>query len=150
VKIVDDGGFKGIIFLVVSSGFLATSYSLFATDVLTPSLYYVYPPCGRLDNNSGEVIDQVTFVGMILGMLVMGHLADLSGRKKWYGIELSLLIVATMGLIQASEGFMVLNADGSTSHSMDIYSWLAWWRFLIGFGIGAEVRIPLVNDRKLC
>lgn len=110
---------------------------------MTP-LYYVYPPCGRLLGSlAGEVIDELTLIGTVLGMLVMGHLADRSGRKRWYGVELGVIIVATIGVVQSSEGFMVLASDGTYQHSMDIYSWIAWWRFMIGFGIGSEVLYAL-------
>lgn len=74
----------------------------------------------------------------------MGHFADRFGRKRLYGVELAIVIVATLGVIQASEGVMVpLNASETVmEHSMSIYSWLMWWRSLLGFGIGAEVRKP--------
>lgn len=142
-KIVDDNGFKFKIFFVAASGFLASSYSLFATNVITSSLEYVYPPCGRLSGNASEVIDLVTLVGAAVGMVFMGHLADRSGRKKLYGLELAILIVATMGVVQASEGFMAKNKDGTTKNSMDIYAWISFWRFTLGFGIGAEVSFKL-------
>jgi MFS family permease len=101
-------------------------------------LFYVYPPNDRLGRDPSLVIDELTLVGTILGMLVMGHLADRSGRKKWYGAELAILIVATMGMVQSSEGLMAENGNGP-DRSMSIYSWVSWWRFLLGFGIGAEV-----------
>lgn len=71
----------------------------------------------------------------------MGHLADRSGRKKWYGAELTILIVATIGMVQASEGYTAVKI---TRSSMNIYSWIAWWRFLLGFGIGAEVNLVFI------
>lgn len=53
-----------------------------------------------------------------------------------------MLVVATTGVLQAGSGFMY---DGTLEtgeifekSSMDIYSWIAWWRFLLGFGIGAD------------
>ncbi|ENH73441.1 Inorganic phosphate transporter PHO84 [Fusarium oxysporum f. sp. cubense race 1] len=134
-KIVDDGGFKIRVFFVAASGFLASSYSLFSVDILSIALFYVYPPCNRLGQDPGLIIDELTLTGTILGMLLMGHLADRSGRKKWYGAELTILIVATIGMVQASEGYTAVNI---TRSSMNIYSWIAWWRFLLGFGIGAE------------
>lgn len=136
-KIVDDTGFNGRIFFVAASGFLASSYSLFSTTVTTPALYFVYPQCGRLGGEAGLVIDQLTLVGTVLGMLVVGHAADLFGRKRLYGLELVVIIVATMGLVQAGEGFMYRDRYNMSKRSMDIHSWIAWWRTLLGFGIGA-------------
>ena len=140
VKIIDDGGFSKRLFFVGASGFLASSYSLFATNVIKPELYYVYPPCGRLAGNAGMVMDELMLVGTALGMLLAGHLADLWGRKRLYGWELAILIAATIGVAQSSEGFRSPTDD--RMHSTDIYSWLAWWRFVLGVGIGAEY--PLV------
>jgi len=40
---------------------------------------------------------------------------------------------------------MVQNPDGTYAHSMDIYSWISWWRFMLGFGIGSEVRYKKIN-----
>ncbi|KAF9766687.1 hypothetical protein IL306_000874 [Fusarium sp. DS 682] len=134
-KIVDDGAFKIRVFFVAASGFLASSYSLFSVDILSIALFYVFPPCSRLGQDPGLIIDELTLTGTILGMLLMGHLADRSGRKKWYGAELTILIVATIGMVQASEGYTAVEMPKS---SMNIYSWIAWWRFLLGFGIGAE------------
>ena len=138
LKIIDNGGFGKRVFFVAASGFLASSYGLFATNVIKPALYYVYPPCGRLNSNAGVVIDQLTLIGTALGMLVAGHLADLWGRKKLYGFELAILVIATLGVVQASEGFRSQNPDGTYEDTMNIYSWLAWWRFVLGIGIGAE------------
>ncbi|CAJ2510232.1 Uu.00g061320.m01.CDS01 [Anthostomella pinea] len=137
-KIVDDGGFNTTVFFVAASGFLASSYSLFSMNVVTPSLFYLYPPNGRLSPGPGFVIDELTLIGTVLGMVVMGHLADRSGRKTWYGVELLILIIATMGVVQSSEGFMVQESGGTYKSSMDIYSWISWWRLILGFGIGAE------------
>jgi len=84
------------------------------------------------------VLDELTLIGAAIGMVSAGILADLYGRKKLYGFELALLIISTLGLVQASEGFRFQRPDGSAEYTMDIYSWLAWWRFWQGISIGAE------------
>ena len=99
--------------------------------MIKPELYYVYPPCGRLSSNAGLVVDELTLIGAALGMLFAGHL-------KLYGFELAILIIATLGVTQSSEGFRIRHADGTTEDTMDIYSWLSWWRFAMGCAIGAE------------
>ena len=115
----------------------------FATNVIMPSLEYVYAPCNRLSGNISDVIDLVTLVGAVIEMISIGLSADRAGRKKLYGLELAILIVATMVVVQASEGFVAHFQDGSTQHSMDIYDWISFWRFMLGFGIGAgKFRLP--------
>ncbi|KAK3386805.1 major facilitator superfamily domain-containing protein [Podospora didyma] len=142
IKIIDAGGFRWRLLAVGASGFFATSYGFITNSVIKPALYYLYPPCGRLDN-AGMVLDELTLVAMVIGMLAAGHLADRWGRKKLYGFELTILIIATLGVVQASEGFRSQYADGSYEYTMDIYSWIAWWRMLLGLGIGAEY--PIVS-----
>ncbi|KAK4208509.1 major facilitator superfamily domain-containing protein [Rhypophila decipiens] len=143
VDIVDGHGFSVRLLFVGATGYLASSYCLFVQNVIKPALYYVYTPCGRLSGNAGLVLDELTLVGSVIGMIVAGHLADLWGRKKLYGWELLTLIVATIGTAQASEGFRSQLEDGTYGYSTDIYSWLAWWRFVLGLAIGAEH--PLVT-----
>ena len=141
LRLVDDNGFNWKVFLVAASGFLASSYSLFSTNVVTPAISFVSPACGRLGREPGQVIDLVTLLGSVCGMVLIGHLADRAGRKRLYGLELAILIVATMGVVQASEGFTYQTADGELHRSMDMYAWLVWWRAALGFGIGAEYPI---------
>lgn len=49
-------------------------------------------------------INFATLVGIIIGQLVFGILADRYGRKKMYGFELLIVIVATVGLALCSKG----------------------------------------------
>ncbi|KAM0418733.1 hypothetical protein ACHAPT_012331 [Fusarium lateritium] len=137
-QLVDDNGFNFRVFFVAASGFLASSYTLFATNVIAPAISFVYPSC-TMDGEASSTIDMLTLVGSIFGMLLMGHFADRHGRKKLYGLELLILIVATMGVTQASSGIASDNES-----SMDIYSWLIWWRMALGFGIGAEYPISAI------
>lgn len=137
-KNIDNGRLVKRLWFVGASGFFATSYAFFSNNVTKAMHYFTYPPCGRLGSNASMVMDELTLIGAGVGMLGAGVLADLYGRKKLYGFELALLIVSTLGLVQASEGFRSQRPDGTSSYTMDIYSWLAWWRFWLGIAIGAE------------
>lgn len=72
-------------------------------------------------------------------MVVFGHFADRGGRKKLYGWELIILILATVGLVLSSQGFMQTNVEGVPKSSMNIYASIIFFRCMLGFGIGAEV-----------
>lgn len=141
-KIIDNGRLVKRLFWVGASGFFARSYAFFSGNVIKLELLHAYPSCGRLSDNPALVLDQIGHISALFSMLIVGNLADLWGRKKLYGFELLLLIIATLGIVQASEGFRSRRDDGTVSGTMDIYSWLAFWRFCLGLAIGAEQ--PLV------
>ncbi|KAJ2900103.1 hypothetical protein MKZ38_002596 [Zalerion maritima] len=121
-------GFQWKVWWVAGSGFFTTSYSIFSINVVAPALTYIYPDC---DNNEQRslTISLTTLSGSVLGMILFGFLADRYGRKSVYGLELAIVVVASIGLTTASEGH---------NKVMDIYGWIAWWRFLMGIGLGAE------------
>lgn len=106
---------------------------------MKPALLYVYPPSNESRQDIGEVLDLTTLIFTLVGMVVFGHFADRGGRKRLYGWELIILILATVGLVLSSQGFMRPGADGKTESSMSIYASIIFFRCLLGFGIGAEV-----------
>jgi MFS transporter, PHS family, inorganic phosphate transporter len=97
--------------------------------VISPAVAYVYWE-KETGNWKSFVINEVTLIGSCIGMVVFGHLADRYGRKRLYGVELVIVIMATLGLTQVSGGY--------SQNSMDPFPWIIWWRFLLGIGIGAE------------
>ncbi|KAF8856769.1 MFS general substrate transporter [Acephala macrosclerotiorum] len=129
LEIIEPNGFKWRVFLVASSGFLADSYAMFSTNVVSPALAYIY---WQSDTNGtkGLVINVVTLSGSCIGMALFGILADSFGRKRLYGLELVIGIVATLGLTQVSAGY--------NQESMNPFAWIVWWRFVLGIAIGAE------------
>ena len=74
-------------------------------------------------------INLATLVGTIIGQLAFGILADRYGRKRMYGYELIIVIVATVGLALCSKG---------AQSSVNILAWIISWRLLMGIGIGAD------------
>ena len=110
------------------------SYALFATNVILPYLAFVYWP--QTTNNKPEyAINCVTLAGSACGQLVFGIVADKLGRRRFYGLELAVVVFATLGMAEASTGM---------NHSMDIMGWIIFWRFCIGVGIGAEYPLTAV------
>lgn len=89
------------------------------------------------------MINILTLTGSIVGQLVFGILADQYGRQKLYGVELIIVTVATLGLAQSAYGVPVL-IDGTLRTSMKIVSWVEFWRFIMGIGIGAEYPLSAV------
>lgn len=52
-----------------------------------------------------------------------------------YGVELTLLITSTLGVVMSSTG---------VNNSMDVFSWLIWWRIVVGIGVGADYPLSAV------
>lgn len=80
-------------------------------------------------------INIATLAGTLLGQVSFGYLADRYGRKKMYGVELTLLITSTLGVVMSSTG---------VNDSMDVFSWLIWWRIVVGIGVGADYPLSAV------
>lgn len=138
MRILDNIGFNWTVFIAVSSGFLASSYIIFSSNIIDPALQYVYPVENHNFGEPGLTIDMVTIGTTTLGMLVFGHLADRLGRKRLYGLELFTIIIGTVGTIQSSDGY---SAGDEKTHSLSVYATTAAWRGIQGLGIGAEVSI---------
>ncbi|KAJ2905097.1 phosphate transporter [Zalerion maritima] len=116
---------------VAASGFLTDSYNLFATNVISASISFVYWPD---DKWPSLVINLCTLIGSVVGQLLFGFLADYYGRTRLYGIELILVIVSTIGVATSSYGY----------NDMSFLGLFAWWRFVMGVGIGAEYPLSAV------
>ena len=59
-----------------------------------------------------------------------------------YGYELIILAVGTVGFTMASTGYKSMGL--SQHHSMNVMSWLIFWRFISGIGIGAGCPLSAV------
>lgn len=64
-------------------------------------------------------------LGMLFGQLTFGFLADIYGRRKLYGYELMVILLAIVGVSMSSPGLV---------GSMSLFGWLFVWRFIMGFG----------------
>lgn len=83
--------------VVAGVGFFTDSYDIFAVGLLTTMLGIVYwPKKGSMPTNSDTAIKVATSGGTIVGQLGFGALADIVGRKRMYGLELIVIIFATL------------------------------------------------------
>ncbi|KAI0970829.1 major facilitator superfamily domain-containing protein [Xylaria arbuscula] len=130
-------GFQWRVWWVAASGFFTTSYSIFAVNVIGPALDYVYQgsDCPPSSPQTSLIINLTTLIGTMVGAIVFGLLADRHGRKAVYGLELVIVIVATIGITTASNG---------VQGSMNVYGWLGFWRTLLGIGLGAEYTLSSI------
>ena len=109
--------------VVAGIGFFTDSYDIFTAGLLTTMLGIIYWKEGKMPTNSDTAIKVATSGGTVVGQLGFGFLADVVGRKKMYGLELIVIIFATLG-----------QALSSSSKSMDIVGVIIFWRVLMGVG----------------
>lgn len=82
---------------------------------------------GTIPEHSDTAIKVATSGGTVLGQVGFGILADLVGRKKMYGLELILIIFATLA-----------QSLTAPSPAMSIVGLLIFWRVMMGIGIGGD------------
>lgn len=66
--------------------------------------------------------------GQLCGQLTFGFLGDAFGRKAIYGLELGIIILATINCSISASAVVGVGAVG----------FLGFWRFFLGFGIGGD------------
>jgi len=113
--------------VVAGVGFFTDSYDIFAINLVTGMLGLVYWKSGKIPEHSDTAIKVSTSGGTVIGQLAFGWLADVVGRKKMYGLELLIIIVATLAQSLTSE-----------SYSTHIVGLLIFWRVIMGIGIGGD------------
>ncbi|KAM0217428.1 hypothetical protein ACHAQD_007403 [Fusarium lateritium] len=114
--------------VVAGVGFFTDSYDIFCVSMLTIMLGIVYnPEKGKLPTSSDNAIKLSTSAGTVIGQLFFGAMADIVGRKRMYGLELILIIWATLA-----------QALTAGSPSTSIVGLIIFWRVLLGVGIGGD------------
>lgn len=115
--------------VVAGVGFFTDSYDIFAVSLLSTMVGIVYfnNKKGVTPPNSDTAIKVSTSAGTVIGQFGFGALADIVGRKRMYGLELIVIIVAT--LAQALVG---------VGPSTEIVGLLIFWRVIMGIGIGGD------------
>ncbi|PYH99813.1 phosphate permease [Aspergillus ellipticus CBS 707.79] len=118
--------------VVAGVGFFTDSYDIFAINLCSSMLGVVYwqdaaTRPGKMPYSSDTTVKVSTSAGTVIGQLFFGWLADIVGRKRMYGIELIIIILATLAQSLA------LN-----SPAVSITGLLVFWRTIMGVGIGGD------------
>lgn len=90
-------------------------------------IVYFQQSNGAMSTQQDTAIKVSTSAGTVIGQLGFGALADIVGRKKMYGLELILMIVAVLA-----------QSLSSSSPAMSIVGVIIFWRVLMGIGIGGD------------
>jgi MFS transporter, PHS family, inorganic phosphate transporter len=111
--------------VVAGVGFFTDSYDIFAVSLLTIMIGIVYGHKGKgaISTPQDTAIKVATSAGTVIGQVGFGALADIVGRKRMYGLELILIIFATLAQSLSGAG-----PGGS------IVGILIFWRVLMGIG----------------
>ncbi|RAO66587.1 uncharacterized protein BHQ10_002599 [Talaromyces amestolkiae] len=116
--------------IVAGVGFFTDAYDIFAINMASAMLgvvFWVDSNKGKIPTNSDTAIKVATSGGTVIGQLAFGWLADHVGRKRMYGLELIIMIFATLAQSLSSD-----------SPSMSIVGVLIFWRVIMGIGIGGD------------
>ena len=118
--------------VVAGIGFFTDAYDIFAINLVTAMLGIVYwqtahSKPGTIPTDSDTAIKVATSGGTVIGQLGFGMLADLVGRKRMYGLELILIIFATLA-----------QSLSAASPAMSVVGLIIFWRVLMGVGIGGD------------
>src|SRR5271170_579938 len=83
---------------VAGIGFFTDSYDLFAMNLALQMVGMVFwqGSGGVIPYNVQTAIKTAISAGAVIGQIGFGLLADLIGRRRMYGIELSIIIVSTL------------------------------------------------------
>ncbi|CAG8497644.1 4882_t:CDS:2 [Acaulospora colombiana] len=122
--------------LVAGVGFFTDAYDLFAINIASVMLGYVYfnslkgsgPP-----SNIDLSIKVSASVGNVIGQFGFGIIADMIGRKRIYGVELMIIVVGTVASALSSDG-----------RAVTIQGCLIFWRFIMGLGIGGDYPLSAI------
>ncbi|KAF9446435.1 MFS general substrate transporter [Macrolepiota fuliginosa MF-IS2] len=125
--------FHAKVCVVAGVGFCTDAYDIFAINIASTMLGYVYGTNGELTANQDFGIKVATPVGTLVGQLFFGWVADLVGRKRMYGAELMIMVVATFGQALAGQG-----------DAVSIIGALVVWRFIVSAGIGGDYPLSAI------
>ncbi|KAF9418663.1 Inorganic phosphate transporter pho84 [Podila epigama] len=121
--------------MVAGVGFFTDAYDLFAINLVSPMLGFIY--YSHLGNAVPADIDLAlkvaASIGTFFGQIGFGHLADRLGRKRMYGVELMIIIVATFGQALCGNG-----------PSLSLPAGIIIWRFILGVGVGGDYPLSAV------
>jgi PHS family inorganic phosphate transporter-like MFS transporter len=108
---------------------------IFAINLTTAMLGLVYwqTSNGVIPTNSETAIKVATSAGTVIGQVVFGYMADWIGRKRMYGIELIIILAATLA-----------QSLTASSTSLSLVGAMVFWRVVMGIGIGGDYPLSAV------
>ena len=106
--------------MVAGIGFFTDAYDIFAVGLVTNMLGVVYFN-KLIPSTADTAIKVATSGGTVIGQVGFGILADIVGRKRMYGLELIIIIFATLA-----------QALSAASPGITIVGVIIFWRVIMG------------------
>jgi PHS family inorganic phosphate transporter-like MFS transporter len=122
--------------VVAGVGFFTDAYDIFAINLVTQMMGLVFwqkSNKGKIPTNSDTAIKVATSGGTVIGQVGFGWLADIVGRKRMYGLELIIIIFATLA-----------QSLSSPSAAVSIVGLIIFWRVIMGIGIGGDYPLSAI------
>ena len=106
--------------IVAGIGFFTDAYDIFAIGLVTIMLGVVYFDAA-IPATADTALKVATAGGTVIGQFGFGILADIVGRKKMYGLELIIIIFATLA-----------QALSASAPGLTIIGVICFWRVIMG------------------
>jgi MFS transporter, PHS family, inorganic phosphate transporter len=112
--------------VVAGMGFLTDAYDLFVISLVIPILVALKPG-GPIGTTELALLGSTALMGAAVGQLFFGWLGDRLGRRKVYGVTLTLMAIAAVG-----------SALSVPIGPLSTVGVLIVWRFFLGVGVGGD------------
>jgi MFS transporter, PHS family, inorganic phosphate transporter len=88
---------------------------------------------GVIPTSSDTAIKVAASAGAVIGQTVFGYMADWLGRRKMYGVELLIILGATLA-----------QSLSASSSALSVVGVMVFWRVMMGIGIGGDYPLSAV------
>jgi len=112
--------------IVAGMGFFSDAYDLFVISLVLPILVALAPG-GAIGKTELAFLGSAALMGAAVGQVLFGWLGDRLGRRKVYGVTLTVMAIAAVG-----------SALSAPVAGLSTVTVLILWRFVLGVGVGGD------------
>ncbi|HTT45982.1 MAG TPA: MFS transporter, partial [Thermoplasmata archaeon] len=112
--------------VVAGMGFFSDAYDLFVISLVLPILVALAPG-GAIGKTELAFLGSSALMGAAVGQVFFGWLGDRLGRRKVYGLTLTVMAIAAVG-----------SALSVPIAGLSTVTVLILWRFVLGVGVGGD------------
>jgi len=126
---LDTAGIRGFhlrTIAVAGMGFFTDAYDLFVISLVIPILVALFEG-GRINQGQIGLLASSALMGAAAGQILFGWLGDRLGRRRMYGVTLTVLAVGAIG-----------SALSVPVAGLSTITVLTLWRFVLGVGVGGD------------